>query len=319
MESSQPDYLNNPQQLLELVSTRTKKPAQEIQEMVKEKMAKFSGMLSESGAAFLVAKELGIDLNLSTSLRQTRPLNALKQGMQNVDVEARIASIFPPREFESNGRKGKLQNITLHDASGITRLTLWNEQVDKYSPALEKGTWVRIQNALVKTFKEQIQLQLNYNGTIQKLERADLIMPQTRKVNELNEGMHALLKVEVTRVHKGKFYYSSCPQCKRKVETMNEKHFCNACGQVQEPTPRLLLSLQLEDDTGNMRGVVFDEGLEALLAQKKEDLLKDFNAQGEAFWDTLKEQLIGKPFTLEGRTKKNAMSGELEFQVKGLA
>jgi replication factor A1 len=65
---------------------------------------------------------------------------------------ARVTKVFPPREFDKNGRRGRVANVSLADwkNAGAT-LVLWNDLISLIeSGTLERNACVRIENAFVK-------------------------------------------------------------------------------------------------------------------------------------------------------------------------
>ena len=168
----------------------------EVEGLVGEKMQRFSGLLTDSGAALMVAKELGVDLQLSRQLQYVA-IKDLQDGMQNIDVLARVVNVLSPKTFERNGKKGTLCTLIIADRSGETRLTLWHNDVKKMlESGVERGSTVLLQNCYVKSFNGKPQLNLSYNGGIsvnpKEATGADLPQVENRemRLSELSEGMN---------------------------------------------------------------------------------------------------------------------------------
>jgi len=152
--------------LIEKIVTVSGKSREEVERLIGEKKNKFSGLLTEDGAAFMVARELGIDLGMQQG-RGRHLIADLKDGMQNIDLLVRVMHVFSPKSFERNGKKGKLCNLVVADSSGETRLTLWHNDVRKLEEAgVEKGSVLLLHNCYVKSFNEKPQLNLSYNGSM---------------------------------------------------------------------------------------------------------------------------------------------------------
>ena len=104
------------QELAERISSTSGRNIAEIRKLIEDKKNKFSGLLTDSGAAFMIAKELGIDLNNNSSVQnQEMKLSGLKEGDNNFDVKVRVMHIFQPKHFEKNGKKGVLCNLVVAD------------------------------------------------------------------------------------------------------------------------------------------------------------------------------------------------------------
>ena len=70
----------------------------ELEERIKAKIEKFSGMLNEEGALFLIARENAINLEQENTV-----VSKLKKG-NSINFEGEILSVYPEREFESKGK-----------------------------------------------------------------------------------------------------------------------------------------------------------------------------------------------------------------------
>jgi len=157
----------NTAQVITELATKTGKSEEEINGLIKAKIDKFSGLLTEQGAVFMVQKELGMG---KEQLEQMQ-VGQLEEGMKGVEVKGKVEGIFPAKEFDKGGKKGKLKSFILSDGTGEVRVTLWNDQVDKYD--LTRGSEVKISNVLVSKFNEKKQITLGFNGTIEILNKKE--------------------------------------------------------------------------------------------------------------------------------------------------
>ena len=105
----------NFESIVERIVKDTGKDKEEILEKIDKKQKKMAGLLSKEGAAFMVAKDYSIDLE-TTATRVK--INELKEGLQNVDVLARVKQIYAQKKLEKNGKKGMLCNMIIEDESG---------------------------------------------------------------------------------------------------------------------------------------------------------------------------------------------------------
>jgi len=88
----------------------------------------------------------------------------VRQG--NVEVVGKIIEKAEPREFEKFGKKGKVINAKLQDASGAITLTLWNEQADEFNV----GDTVKVSNGFVNEWQGEKQLTAGKFGKLEKVE-----------------------------------------------------------------------------------------------------------------------------------------------------
>jgi len=88
----------------------------------------------------------------------------VKQG--NVEVVGKIIEKAEQREFEKFGKKGKVANAKLQDASGAITLTLWNDQADEFNV----GDTVKVSNGFVNEWQGEKQLTAGKFGKLEKVE-----------------------------------------------------------------------------------------------------------------------------------------------------
>jgi len=86
-----------------------------------------------------------------------------KQG--NVNVEGTIKEIGETKSFNKFGRQLIVADAILKDDSGAIKLTLWNDDVKKYS----SGDKIKISNGYVGEFQGEKQLTAGKYGKIEKI------------------------------------------------------------------------------------------------------------------------------------------------------
>ena len=147
------------------IAEQSKRKPSDISRLVEEKQRRFAGLLTESGAAFMVAKDLGLQLGADSMKKML--VSQLRDGMQNIDLLVRVMHIAQPKEFEKNGKKGKLCNLVVADSTGEIRLTIWHDDVDTVlGKGAKRGSVLLLRNCYVKSFNEKLQAGLAYNGSI---------------------------------------------------------------------------------------------------------------------------------------------------------
>ncbi|MGI6589173.1 MAG: OB-fold nucleic acid binding domain-containing protein [Candidatus Iainarchaeum sp.] len=173
----------NTLELINQIAEQTGKTPEEIKELISARIKKFDGLLTEEGAIFMIQKELGLK---QETLEQVA-ISDLKEGMKGVEIKGEVTTIFPTKEFEKNGKKGKLKSFVLNDSTGEVRVTLWNEQVDQYP--LNRGNEIIVSNIFVKLYNETKQVTLGFGGKIEIKNKKEI--PPT-KLAELKSGMSSV-------------------------------------------------------------------------------------------------------------------------------
>jgi len=167
--------------LLKEISEKSGKSEEEVKELIDVKIKKFSGLLTEQGAAFMVQKELGLKQEAGVESK----VGELEDGMKGIDVTGEVKAIFPVKEFQRNGKSGKLKSFILSDDTGEVRITLWNDQVDKYD--LSVGSKIKILNGIVSAYNEKKQVGLGFNGEVEIIEKKELVFDD---LSNLKAGMN---------------------------------------------------------------------------------------------------------------------------------
>jgi len=123
-----------------------------IEDRIAEKKDKIgSGYLTDQGALFLVASDLGI--SLEQSQRTEIELKDLFVGAKEVTVESRILNMSPTKQFtKKDGTPFLLRTMTVYDSNSTVSVKLWDEKANL--PGIEElkpGDLVKIIKAYVKS------------------------------------------------------------------------------------------------------------------------------------------------------------------------
>ena len=98
---------------------------EEIELKIKEKINKFTDLITKEGAAHIVANEYGVKLVKEFDKKDIK-INKLIPGYNNVDVTGKVVKLYGIREFNKENRQGKVANFLIGDESGITKVVLWD-------------------------------------------------------------------------------------------------------------------------------------------------------------------------------------------------
>jgi len=110
-----------------------------------------AGYLTDQGALFLIASDLGISLTQSTKLEVG--LKDLYVGAKEISLEGRVLNISPTKEFSrKDGSSFLLRTITVYDNDSTASVKLWDDKANL--PGIENlkpGDLVKIIKAYVKS------------------------------------------------------------------------------------------------------------------------------------------------------------------------
>jgi hypothetical protein len=322
------------EELVREISEKSDKNEEEIRGMIKDKQVELSNLVSEEGAAYIVGRELGVEL-VKEAKRVLKISNIVPE-MRNVDIVARVSTIFDTREFEKNGKKGQVSSIILADDSGTIRLPLWNDEVNLMSSlGIRRNDVVEVTGAWARkdSYKDMVELRLGKRGKIKVVEHgevpgaADTALSHTKEapaekaarydISALQPGMPVIVKGCLVQVYKKKPYFEACSQCGGKVEETGGSFVCKEHGSVA-PSYNLLLTGVVDDGTGNIRAVFFREQAQKLFGKAPEEVKAEFErGDPDAFWE--KFGTIGKEFMIEGRVKTNDFTKEPEIVANSVS
>ncbi len=133
----------------EILSKKEDLSKEKILELIENRKSEFHGLLSEHGAALLVAQDLGVDINQD----KIKPLEIddLISDLNNVTITGRVLDVFPLRDFtKKNGSIGRYIRIILADNTGKILCVAWNSKATDLSKSELQGKIVKICNAYTK-------------------------------------------------------------------------------------------------------------------------------------------------------------------------
>ena len=107
-----------------------------IEERINEKKEKVgAGYLTDQGAIFLVAADLGV--TLEQTQKSEVAIKDLYIGAKEVTLESRVLNISPTKQFtKKDGSSFSLRTITVYDNNSTASVKLWDEKANL--PGLEE-------------------------------------------------------------------------------------------------------------------------------------------------------------------------------------
>jgi replication factor A1 len=125
----------------------------QVFDLIEEKKGNLNWMISDEGAAEIVAKELGVETyqdSCDDDLALT--IADLVTGMSNVMITGRVTGVRPAREYnDKSGSKSVVASLTISDKSGEMRAVLWGEAAKPVqNNEVDTGNIVRIHNGYIR-------------------------------------------------------------------------------------------------------------------------------------------------------------------------
>lgn len=287
--------------LIDRISKASNIEKDEIERRVEAKKAKLSGLISKEGAAQIIAAELGISFE-----NQDLKISEIMPGMRKVNVIGKIINLFPVREYEKNGKSGKVSNFILADETGNCRVVLWdmnhislieNSEIKEEDSVEIKNASIRNNEIHLSGFSEFKKSNKAFDNVLTKK------VTKEETIDEIQNGQSVKLRGLVVQVFPVR-YYNICPDCGKKVVDENGFYNCNEHGKV-EPKKRGILNLVLDDGNESIRVVIFGENINSLGNEQELEDPEKFN--------TFKDDLLGTEIYIEGNVRRNSLFNNLEL------
>jgi ssDNA-binding replication factor A large subunit len=293
--------MDNYTKLVERISKSANVGIDEVERRVEAKKAKLSGLISREGAAQIVAAELGVNLD-----KERLKLSELLQGMKRANVIGKILEIYPVREYNKNGRAGKVVNMLLADESTNVRVVLWdtNHIALIEQGKLNKGDIVEISNGNVRNGELHLSSFADIKLSNEKIE--GVVTEKvfgSGKLSEAKAGNNLRTRAVIVQVFEPR-YFEVCPECgKRALEGE-----CKIHGKV-EAKKRALLNVVLDDGAGTIRCVLFGDTIKSLgLSDEEIFSLEKFGEK--------RNSLLGEEKFFLGNVRSNTLYNTTEFNIE---
>lgn len=289
--------------------------AAQLEQRIKDKINDLSGLISEEGAAHIIANELGIEL--VNPDKDRLKVKEIYSGMRRISTVGKVLRKFDVREFSKQDRKGKVCSLLIGDETGSIRVVFWNDQVEQLSSVKENDI-VIVKDASVRDNNGGTEIHLGENSSLEinpegiTMDAVRQSLSYHRKTIEMLQPSGETVEIvgTVVQVFDPRFFMV-CPQCNKRANDNN----CAAHGKVQ-PSLSYVMNLVLDDGSGNIRAVFWKEQTNKVVDKMERDFIT-YKDNPAAFED-LKTDLLGEQFKLRGRVQKNEMFDRLELNVQSV-
>lgn len=294
----------NYEQLVDRIAKSAGIEVDEVQRKIEAKRAKLSGLISQEGAAQIVAAELGISFE-----KQKLKISEFVPGMRKVNTVGKIINLFPVREYNKNDRSGKIGSMVIADDSGNIRTVLWDTN---HISLIEKGDIkqddvVEITNASIRNNELHLGGFSDIKKSNEKIENPKTEKSFTeKKLSDSNIGESINSRAIIVQVFEPRLF-EVCPECSKKVVD----GVCSGEHDKVVPKKRALLNIVLDDGTNSIRAILFNEQINSLG-------INDEEIQSTEKFLEKREELLGKEAIFSGNIRKNKMFNNPEFFIDSI-
>lgn len=249
----------------------------------------------------------------------------LTTGMWDVDIEGKVVTIYDVNTFTNkDGQEGRVRNVILADESGKTRVTFWNDDVDKIEK-IKEGDVIKILHGYVKEgFRGGVEFQVGRKAEIHinpkgsKLKKLDVsqvsLQPMAKAsrvligdIDDQTEGKNVeICGIVVNLSQTMTPIYQACPSCSKKLDETDDGYVCKSCGKIDKPEPRMLYKITVDDGSGSIRVTLFGKVGEELLQMTSEEANEMIKKSGKGEQPLVEniDKVVGRYIAVHGRVKK---------------
>lgn len=282
------------------IEKNAKIPRNDILSMVAQKYDEMSGLITQEGAALLVAKDSGVMIKNGASKRLQ--IKNIVPGMRNIIFTGRLLKTTPAREFtKKNGEKGRVSNMFLSDGTGQIRVPLWNEQVDMIENETFKiGDVVEITGGYSRdNIYGDVEVSVTKSGMIKRIDD-DGSMPMMGDM-EKRYFSNSPMQSKIADLVPGNF----------EVRGMISKVFRgNFLFDTNEGEKGMVVSCEVDDGTGAIRTVFFREVAESISNVTVKDLE---SLDPDKRMEKVGKMLVLRDVVVSGKVKKSDFFDGLEM------
>lgn len=292
--------VGNYEQLIELISQTSKISTEEIERKIQAKQAKLSGLISREGAAQVIAAELGVNFD-----KQVIKIAQIVPGMKKINLVGKVINLFPIREYNKNGRSGRIASFTLADDTSNIRVVLWDENHIELvaKKQIAENLIVEINNATIRNGELHLTSFSEIKNSNKNLDSIVTEKPVfNKKIIEFNTNDAVSTRAFIVNIFEPRFF-EVCPECRKKVENME----CQSHGKVI-PEKRVLLNFIIDDGSDSIRAVIFSDNVEKLVNRVELENPETFSRK--------KQDLLGKELIVLGQVRKNKIFDNNEFIIE---
>lgn len=178
--------------LSKLLAQKQDLTREEIERLVREKKDKIgAGYLTDQGAIFLIASDLGITLEAPKTEMEIKDLHP---GAKEVSLETRVLSLSPTKQYSrKDGSPLLLRTMTVYDGNSTASVKLWDEKANLPGmDSLKPGDLIKIIKAYVKAdLKGEPVINIGSGSTIERADSDSPIPPIdsiTKEPGQIKEG-----------------------------------------------------------------------------------------------------------------------------------
>lgn len=293
--------MDNYQKLVERISKSSNISIDEIERRVEAKKAKLSGLISKEGAAQIVAAELGINFD-----HEKLKISEILNGMKRANVTGKVIRLFPVRDFNKNGREGKVASFVLADETANIRVALWDTN---HISLIENGkiginSVIEICGGNVRNNELHLSSFAEIKLSNEKIENViEQQVTNEKNLKDAQAGQNIRTRAVIVHAFEPR-YFEVNPETGKKFTEADKNNGL-------KPKKRALLNITLDDGTESIRSVLFGDTINKLgLTEDEIFSLEEYQKA--------KDKILGEEKYFSGQIRINSFSNSPELTINSI-
>ncbi len=271
--------LNRREIINKILASRSDLTENELKRIIQEKRDNSGDFLTEEGATYMVANELGLDLSSGQVVTTDLKIKDLIVGANDITVVGQVIAITPIRLFKRrDDSEGSVARLVIADETGTIAVVLWDEQT-------KTVTQKRVSpNQVLKIAHGYVRAGLDGNPELNVGRRGQISVHSTSQTVTSEIQANRLTKIQELRI--GDPYVSLVGAVKgfSRVSTFTRAN--GVLGQV--------MRVRLADETGRVKAVFWDDQVSLVKAYHKDDVIEVQGGQVRSGLGNSLEVHVGK-------------------------
>lgn len=251
--------LNRKEIIKKILSSRPDLSENELQRIIQEKRDNSGDFLTEEGATYMVANELGLDLSSGQVVTTDLKIKDLVIGANDVTVMGQVIAVSPMRLFKRrDNSEGSVARLVIADETGTIAVVFWDEQTKILS---EK----RISpDHVLKIAHGYVRAGLGGNMELNVGRRGQISIQPTPQTVTMEIPANKLTKIQELRLGDPYVNFVSAVKGFSRVSTFTRANGLQ--GQV--------MRVRLADETGRVKAVFWDNQVNLVKTYHKNDVIE---------------------------------------------
>ena len=313
------------EKLFDMLVEKSGKSKDELQNLLSEKVNELSGLVSEEGAMYIIANELGVRLDNEKPKKQaeTAKISQITEPKTPTSLLCKVLRKYDQVTFStSSGGEGSVQSVLVGDDTGIIRIVFWNDKTDLLANVQDNDV-LRVTNAYTREnnhtqrievhFGPYSDLEVNPEGEdVEVVEYRPTIEFTDKKITDLTQNdRNVKVKATVTDFDIPRFYLA-CPECFKKVFQDEDQYKCAEHGNV-EAIKVPIVNVIVDDGSGTLNAVAFRDRAEKLTGLSSDEIIE--LTEDIDKYKQFKDSMIESTVEVGGNSSMNNMTEETQLII----